>query len=77
MREHKVHAGFIEPMLLLRTERLPEGPVWLYELLGPTGTAPSRSKSGGKVQHRSRNDNDFSARYPGIVKALASIPDTQ
>ena len=23
---------FIEPMLLLRTERLPEGPEWLYEL---------------------------------------------
>jgi bifunctional non-homologous end joining protein LigD len=32
-------------------------------------------KSGGKVQLRSRNDNDFSLKYPGIVKALASIPD--
>src|SRR3984957_18154636 len=27
-----VKAGFIQPMLLLRTERLPEGPDWLYEL---------------------------------------------
>ena len=25
-------AKFIEPMLLLRTEKLPEGPDWLYEL---------------------------------------------
>ena len=25
-------AKFIEPMLLLRTERLPEGDDWLYEL---------------------------------------------
>ena len=26
-------------------------------------------KSGGKVQLRSRNDNDFNMRYPRIVKA--------
>jgi ATP-dependent DNA ligase len=32
-------------------------------------------KTGGKVHLRSRNDNDFSVRYPGIVKALSSIPD--
>ena len=32
-------------------------------------------KSGAKVQLRSRNDNDFSVRYPGIVKALAPMPD--
>lgn len=28
----KAAAAFIPPMLLLRTERLPEGPAWLYEL---------------------------------------------
>src|SRR5207247_3126504 len=27
------------------------------------------------VQLRSQNDNDFSVRYPAIVKALASLPD--
>ena len=32
-------------------------------------------KSGGKIHLRSRNDNDFNARYPGIVKALAKMPD--
>ena len=31
--------------------------------------------SGGRVQLRSRNDNDFNARYPGIVKALGSMPE--
>jgi ATP-dependent DNA ligase len=30
--------------------------------------------SAGRVQLRSRNDNDFSMRYPAIVKALASLP---
>ena len=32
-------------------------------------------KSGGKVQLRSRNDNDFSTRYSGICAALSSIPE--
>jgi hypothetical protein len=30
-------ARFIDPMLLLRTERLPEGSDWLYELLCGVG----------------------------------------
>jgi ATP-dependent DNA ligase len=32
-------------------------------------------KSGGKLHLRSRNDNDFNARYPQIAKALAALPD--
>jgi len=32
-------------------------------------------KSEGKVLLRSRNDKDFSARYPSIVGALAALPD--
>jgi ATP-dependent DNA ligase len=32
-------------------------------------------KSGGKVNLRSRNNNDFSAKYPAIVKALSYLPD--
>src|ERR1051325_8867976 len=31
-------------------------------------------KTSGEVQLRSRNDNDFNGRYPGIVKALAPMP---
>jgi ATP-dependent DNA ligase len=69
-----VKARFIEPMLLLRTEKLPEGPDWVYELKFD-GYRALAIKSGGKVQLRSRNDNDFNARYPDIVKALASMPD--
>jgi ATP-dependent DNA ligase len=30
--EQRIKAAFIEPMLLLRTERLLEGVDWLYEL---------------------------------------------
>jgi bifunctional non-homologous end joining protein LigD len=32
-------------------------------------------KTNRKVQLRSRNNNDFSVRYPAIVRALAPLPD--
>jgi ATP-dependent DNA ligase len=32
-------------------------------------------KTGGKIHLRSRNDNDFSSRYSGVVKGLAKLPD--
>jgi bifunctional non-homologous end joining protein LigD len=61
-------------MLLLSNEKLPEGPDIQYEIKFD-GYRALAMKSGGKVQIRSRNDNDFSGRYPGIVKALAPMPD--
>ena len=74
MPKRNARAGFIEPMLLMRTEKLPEGAEWLIELK-LDGYRALAIKSGGKVQLRSRNDNDFNLRYPGIVKALAPMPD--
>jgi hypothetical protein len=61
-------------MLLLRTERLPEGPDWLYEVK-LDGYRALAVKSGGNVQLRSRNDNDFSTRYARLTKALNAMPD--
>jgi DNA ligase D-like protein (predicted ligase) len=74
MPKEKAKAAFVEPMLLLRTERLPEGPDWVHELKFD-GYRSLAFKTAGKVHLRSRNDNDFNARYPGVVKALSPIPD--
>jgi DNA ligase D-like protein (predicted ligase) len=71
-RESK--AKFIEPMLLLPAETLPEGPDWTYELK-LDGYRAVAIKTDFKVHLRSRNDNDFNAKYPGITQALAALPD--
>ncbi len=60
--------------MLLRTEKLPEGAEWLSELK-LDGYRSLAIKSGGKIQLRSRNDNDFTVRYPGIAAALKTMPD--
>jgi bifunctional non-homologous end joining protein LigD len=61
-------------MLLLRTDSLPDSPQWLYELK-LDGYRVIAFKRDGVVHLRSRNDNDFSGRYPGVVKGLAKMPD--
>jgi ATP-dependent DNA ligase len=72
--EWKTKAAFIKPMLLLQTERLPEGGKWAYELK-LDGYRALAIKTGGKVHLRSRNDNDFNLRYPAVVQALGALPD--
>jgi DNA ligase D-like protein (predicted ligase) len=67
-------AGFIEPMLLLRTDSLPSGAEWLYELK-LDGYRAIAFKRNGAVHLRSRNNNDFNARYPAVVVALTHLPD--
>jgi len=74
MPERKIHAHFIEPMLLLRAEALLTGPDWVYELKFD-GFRAEAIKSGGKVHRRSRSDKDFNGRYPSILQALAAMPD--
>src|SRR5215831_18846682 len=69
-----VRARFIEPMLLLRTDRLPDGAQWMYELK-LDGYRAIAVKSGSKAYLRSRNDKDFATKYPAIPAALAALPE--
>jgi bifunctional non-homologous end joining protein LigD len=75
MAVRKVKATFIQPMLLQRREHLPQGADWMYELKPGRLSKRLRSKRRVKCGCRSRNDNDFSHRYPSIVKALARLPN--
>jgi bifunctional non-homologous end joining protein LigD len=67
-------AHFVEPMLLLATERLPDTPGWEYQLK-LDGYRAVAFKTGGVLHLRSRNDRDFRARYPDVMKGLAKLPD--
>ena len=63
----RVKAGFVQPMLLLRTETLPDDLTrWSYQLK-LDGYRAIAFKTGGKVHLRSRNDNDFTGRYPTLT----------
>ena len=62
-------------MLLLRTDSLPDDPVgWAYELK-LDGYRAVAFKTDGHVRLRSRNDNDFSTRYPSVARGLAKLPN--
>jgi|SRR5665213_473154 len=74
MAAKRARVAFVEPMLLLRTEKLPDGADWLYELKFD-GCRALALKSGGRVQLRSRNDNDFAVRYSSVADALSGLPD--
>ena len=66
---------FIDPMLLLRTDSLPnDSDRWEYQLK-LDGYRAVAFKTGGRVHLRSRNDNDFSIRYPSVMKGLAHLPN--
>jgi DNA ligase D-like protein (predicted ligase) len=71
----RIKAGFVEPMLLLPTDTLPDDATrWEYQLKFD-GYRAIAFKTGGTLHLRSRNDNDFSLRYPAVVKGLQKLPN--
>jgi bifunctional non-homologous end joining protein LigD len=71
-------AGFIEPMLLLKTDSLPDDSRWLYELK-LDGYRAIAFKRNGTVHLRSRNDNDFNVRNPVEINEcpFANLPEAR
>ena len=66
-------ACFIEPMLCLAVEKLPEGPAWQYEVkLDSYRAIGIRTKAG--VELWSRNKRDFSRRFQNVARALEALP---
>ena len=67
-------ARFIEPMLLLRTDALPNPARWAYELK-LDGYRAIAFKRDGALHLRSRNDKDFPP-LPRCRQGLAKLPTT-
>lgn len=65
---------FIEPMLLLQTDRVPEGAAWLHEIK-LDGYRAIAGRSGNNILFRSRRDNTFTGKFPSIAKAFRILPD--
>src|SRR5215207_4008327 len=73
--EMAVKARFLPPMLLLKTDALPDDATrWEYQLK-LDGFRAIAFKTGGKVYLRSRNNKDFAIRYAEVVTGLAKMPD--
>ncbi len=69
----RIGASFIEPMLCLAVEKLPEGPGWQYEVkLDGYRAIGVRKKTG--VELWSRNKRDFSRRFQNVARALEALP---
>lgn len=67
-------ASFIESMECLPVAKLPEGPLWTYEIK-LDGFRLEAVKSGGKVTVYSRRRNVLNEKFPRIAEALAKLPD--
>jgi hypothetical protein len=59
----KSKAEFVEPKLLLRTDKLPEGAEWQYDQK-LDGYRAIAFKSDGKLHLRSRNEKDLQPQIP-------------
>jgi bifunctional non-homologous end joining protein LigD len=65
------------PMLATLTTELPSGGSWLYEVKFDGYRALAYVR-GGECRLRSRNDNDLTARFEGVARAIAAavkVPD--
>lgn len=71
----RVKARFIEPMLLLATDTLPDDrALWEYQLK-LDGYRAIAFRGDGAVHLRSRKDNDFRTRYPSVLRGLSKLPE--
>ena len=72
MLHRPLSAGFIEPCLPTKTDKLPSGDLWLHEIKHDGFRIIAR-KSDGRVRLYSRPGNDFTRRFPLIIEALERL----
>ncbi len=72
-RSVRRNIGFIEPCLPSPAKRPPSGPDWLHEIKHDGFRIMARRDAAG-VRLITRNGNDFTARFPLAVAAIAALP---
>src|SRR5260370_33777976 len=72
MLHRPLPAGFIEPCLPTKIEKLPSGSQWLHEIKHDGFRVIAR-KDGDRVWLYSRPGNDLTHRFPLIGDALAGL----
>jgi bifunctional non-homologous end joining protein LigD len=65
--------GIIEPCLPSPAKAPPSGPGWIHEIKHDGFRIMAR-RGGAGVRLFTRNGNDFAARFPLVVAALAALP---
>jgi DNA ligase D-like protein (predicted ligase) len=64
---------WLKPQLAALVKKAPDGPDWLHEIK-LDGYRMHARLDAGKVQILTRRGNDWTHKYPGIVKAIAGLP---
>ncbi len=65
--------AFVEPMKAVLVEKVPEGDDWVYELKFD-GVRALAIKSGRNIRLISRNEKDFTGKFPEVAEALKELP---
>jgi bifunctional non-homologous end joining protein LigD len=72
LRMSTLPAGFIEPCLPTKADKLPSGGLWVHEIKHDGFRVIAR-KDGPQVRLYSRPGNDLTERFSLIVEALARL----
>ncbi len=69
----KRKVAFVEPMKATLVDTLPKGDDWVYELKFD-GVRALALKRGKNIELISRNEKDFTAKFPEVADALRELP---
>lgn len=64
---------WIKPQLAKLVEKAPDGPDWLHEIKLDGYRMHARIDA-GRVQILTRRGNDWTGKYPAIVKSITGLP---
>jgi ATP-dependent DNA ligase len=70
----KTHVSFIPPMECLAVTKVPNGPLWVYEVKLDGYRAIAVSAKKGKPNLFSRRGKSLDRKFPDVAQALTALP---